>query len=133
MDKNKNIDVEVSNVKYVLGGIKEVIDEIIIETNSQNTPISINVLNEHHEKMRNMYLRVERKRKNDACKSSCKGVELQAHGCGAVLFFIYRQPVFIVKNARRSGTADPRRYTASSLFCFLLRERQYDIGDQCTI
>lgn len=51
IDKNKNIDVEASNVKYVLGGIKEVIDEIIVETNSQNTPISINVLNEHHEYM----------------------------------------------------------------------------------
>ena len=51
MDKNKNIDVEASNVKYVLGGIKEVIDEIIVETNSQNTPISINILNEHHENM----------------------------------------------------------------------------------
>lgn len=51
IDKNKNIDVEASSVKYVLGGIKEVIDEIITETNSQNTPISINVLNEHHEKM----------------------------------------------------------------------------------
>lgn len=51
MDKNKNIDVETSNVKYVLGGIKEVIDEIIVETNSQNTPISINLLNEHHENM----------------------------------------------------------------------------------
>lgn len=49
IDKNKNIDVEASNVKYVLGDIKEVIDEIIVETNSQNTPISINVLNEHHE------------------------------------------------------------------------------------
>lgn len=51
IDKNKNIDVEASNVKYVLGGIKEVIDEIIVETNSQNTPISINILNEHHETM----------------------------------------------------------------------------------
>ncbi len=51
MDKNKNIDVEASNVKYVLGGIKEVIDEIIVETNSQNTPISINIPTEHHEKM----------------------------------------------------------------------------------
>lgn len=49
MDKNKNIDVEVSNVKYVLGGIKEVIDEIIIETNSQNTPISINLLSENYQ------------------------------------------------------------------------------------
>jgi len=51
MDKNKNIDVEISNVKYVLGGIKEVIDEIIVETNSQNTPIAINILNEQHEKL----------------------------------------------------------------------------------
>ena len=51
MDKNKNIDVEISNVKYVLGGIKEVIDEIIIETNSQNTPIAINILNEEHQNM----------------------------------------------------------------------------------
>lgn len=51
IDKNKNIDVEISNVKYVLGGIKEVIDEIIVETNSQNTPIAINILNEYHEKM----------------------------------------------------------------------------------
>lgn len=51
MDKTKNVQVEVSNVKYVLGGIKEVIDEIIVETNSQNTPISINILNEHHENL----------------------------------------------------------------------------------
>lgn len=51
MDKNKNIDVEASNVKYVLGGVKEVIDEIIVETNSQNTPIAINVLNEHYENL----------------------------------------------------------------------------------
>lgn len=51
MDKNKNIDVEISNVKYVLGGIKEVIDEIIIETNSQNTPIAINILNEEHQNL----------------------------------------------------------------------------------
>lgn len=48
MDKNKNIDVEISNVKYVLGGVKEVIDEIINETNSQNTPIAINILNEEY-------------------------------------------------------------------------------------
>lgn len=51
MDKNKNVDIETSNVKYVLGGIKEVIEEIIHETNSQNTPIAINILNEHHENM----------------------------------------------------------------------------------
>lgn len=51
MDKNKNVDVEASNVKYILGDVKEIIDEIIVETNSQNTPISINLLNEHHEKL----------------------------------------------------------------------------------
>lgn len=51
MDKNKNIDIEASNVKYVLGGIKEVIDEIINETNSQNTPIAINLLTERHENL----------------------------------------------------------------------------------
>ena len=51
IDKSKNISVEASNVKYVLGGIKEVIDEIIVETNSQSTPIAINILNEHYESM----------------------------------------------------------------------------------
>jgi len=51
IDKNKNIDVEISNVKYVIGGVKEVIDEIIVETNSQNTPIAINILNENYQNM----------------------------------------------------------------------------------
>lgn len=51
MDKNKNIDVEVSNIKYVLGGVKEVIEEIIAETGSQDIPVSINMINEQRESL----------------------------------------------------------------------------------
>ncbi|MDD2627607.1 MAG: hypothetical protein PHR25_03750 [Clostridia bacterium] len=48
IDKNKNIDIEAVGSKYILGGAKEVIDEIVLETNSQNVPIAINVTKENH-------------------------------------------------------------------------------------
>lgn len=48
IDKNKNIDIEAVGTKYILGGAKEVIDEIVLETNSQNVPIAINVAKENH-------------------------------------------------------------------------------------
>lgn len=51
MNKNKNVEAEAYGTKFVIGNKNQVIDEIINETNSQSTPISINLVDEQYAKL----------------------------------------------------------------------------------